>query len=265
MPSYLVTGTARGIGFALVNELSSNGSNLVFAIVRETSDTSLLKGLKRSNLIIVKADISSQEDIQKAFKIISTKTNSLDVLIASAAYLPVATQSPVEVTEDFAAFSSEVNKSIKVNVLDQIYLINIFLPLLEKGDIRKIVFISSGLSAMSFVLKTEIQFQMPYSLSKAALNLISAKFALALKSKGFTVLAICPGLVSSSSQAPLSEEEIRKQYGLFVDHLKLTNPEYKRPLTPPESASAILKTIDYASPYLSGKFLSHFGSEHEWV
>jgi NAD(P)-dependent dehydrogenase (short-subunit alcohol dehydrogenase family) len=51
------------------------------------------------------------------------------------------------------------------------------------------------------VLYTGLANQAPYSISKAALNMVVAKYAAEYKAEGFVFLAISPGLVDTSTKA----------------------------------------------------------------
>jgi NAD(P)-dependent dehydrogenase (short-subunit alcohol dehydrogenase family) len=54
---------------------------------------------------------------------------------------------------------------------------NALLPLILKGQEKKIVHISTGMADTDLVLKSGVSYAVPYSASKAALNLVVAKYA----------------------------------------------------------------------------------------
>ena len=76
---------------------------------------------------------------------------------------------------------------------------NAFLPLIEKGTLKKVINISSAAGDSEFVQKVGYASAVPYGISKAALNLINAKYAAEFRGKGYTFLAISPGLVDTRS------------------------------------------------------------------
>ena len=79
-----------------------------------------------------------------------------------------------------------------------IHSTNSFLRLLRKGNTKKVVTTSSGAGTREFVLDLDLE-QMPaYAASKAAVNMIIAKFSITLKKEGIIVIALCPGLVDTS-------------------------------------------------------------------
>ena len=74
---------------------------------------------------------------------------------------------------------------------------NAFLPLIEKGTQKKVINISSAAGDSEFVEKFGYASGAPYGISKAAINLINAKYAVEFRGKGYTFLAINPGLVNT--------------------------------------------------------------------
>lgn len=81
------------------------------------------------------------------------------------------------------------------NVLANIHLFNLFMPQILKGKNKKVVVITSGMGDMDWTNNYEIQASSLYSTSKAAMNMINAKFNVQYKKDGVLFLSICPGLV----------------------------------------------------------------------
>ena len=79
-----------------------------------------------------------------------------------------------------------------------IHSTNSFLPLLRKGDTKKVATISSAGGTREFVLALDLEQMTAYGASKAAMNMIVAKFSITLKKEGFTVVALSPGLVNTA-------------------------------------------------------------------
>lgn len=92
----------------------------------------------------------------------------------------------------------------RINVVGVTHTINAFLPLLRKGTAKKVITISSGMGDLDFTSRTGISTQAPYSISKAALNMVIVKYAAQYKSEGFVFLAISPGLVNTAVKARAS-------------------------------------------------------------
>lgn len=87
-----------------------------------------------------------------------------------------------------------------------IHTTNAFLPLLlaarngtTDGKIpkAKVINISSSLGSPYYTVKTTSAQSISYSVSKAALNLVSAKFAARFKDEGVLFIAVEPGLMKT--------------------------------------------------------------------
>lgn len=83
----------------------------------------------------------------------------------------------------------------QTNAIGQLHLFNLFTPLLLKGKIRKAVAISSAQSDLDFINNVGAEISTLYSMSKAALNVVVAKFSAQYKKQGVLFLGICPGSV----------------------------------------------------------------------
>jgi NAD(P)-dependent dehydrogenase (short-subunit alcohol dehydrogenase family) len=73
-----------------------------------------------------------------------------------------------------------------------------FLPLLRKSSIKKVITLSTGMADQDFILDFSIPTGTPYAASKAALNMLVAKYHTAYKSEGILFLGISPGLVATA-------------------------------------------------------------------
>lgn len=80
-------------------------------------------------------------------------------------------------------------------MLGPIHTINAFLPLLLAGKTKKCIVISSRMGSHKYVVKFASSFASGYAISKAALNLAAAKYAVRFKNDGLILLSITPGLV----------------------------------------------------------------------
>ena len=87
-------------------------------------------------------------------------------------------------------------------MIGAVAITNAFLPLIEKGTQKKVINISSAAGDPGFVQKTGYA-SAAYGISKAALNYITAKYAVEFRGKGYTFLAISPGFVETSPRESL--------------------------------------------------------------
>jgi NAD(P)-dependent dehydrogenase (short-subunit alcohol dehydrogenase family) len=84
-------------------------------------------------------------------------------------------------------------------VIGVVRTINAFLPLLKSGRAKKVITLASALGDLEFTLKTGLPSNAPYSVSKAAVNMVNVKYANELREDGFLFLALSPGFVDTST------------------------------------------------------------------
>ena len=83
----------------------------------------------------------------------------------------------------------------EVNVIANVHLFNSFMPLILKGQAKKVITISSGLADTILTSNYDLALGSLYSTSKAAMNMIVAKYSAQYKKDGVLFLALSPGLV----------------------------------------------------------------------
>jgi len=219
---YVITGTSRGLGLEFVKQLSAQPNTLIFAIARKLASAKDLKALQGPNVVLVEADTAEQTDIDAAVSAVKAKTDHVDVLINNAGVLLGPTlpnnikpseQSPDDFLETF-----------RINVVGIIRVTNAFLPLLKAGTEKKIIQLSSTLGSIKpIVPKTTPKegsfgfMASAYATSKAALNMVNAKYAAEFDGQGFTFYAMHPGWVQTDMggssawiQADYSIKEMRR-------------------------------------------------------
>lgn len=98
-----------------------------------------------------------------------------------------------------------------VNVLGVIHSINAFLPLLKTASVSttaRVITLSSGVGDLDFTLAAQYGGHVGYCISKAAVNMVVAKYAARFMNDNFVFLSISPGLVNTStrSREPLTSD-----------------------------------------------------------
>lgn len=83
----------------------------------------------------------------------------------------------------------------QTNVVGNIHLFHLFLPIVLKGQIKKVITISTGMADLNLTNDCEVDIGGLYAASKAAMNVIVAKFNAQYKKDGVLFLSISPGLV----------------------------------------------------------------------
>jgi NAD(P)-dependent dehydrogenase (short-subunit alcohol dehydrogenase family) len=156
--------------------------------------------------------------------------------------------------------------------------INIFLPLLKKGKSKKVITLSTGLADPDMTIKSDLVTSGPYAISKAAVNMVNAKYAAQYKPEGFVFLAISPGLVDTSTRPRMFSQWSFKsvayiktatpneleRFAAMIGNFRKLYPDFTGPITPETSVQMQLEVINRATVDDSGAFISHKGNK-EWL
>jgi len=260
MPSYVVAGASRGLGLQFVVDLLARG-DVVIALARTPENAKGLQEIKgNKNLHIFKADITDPTSLKAAAEETAKVTGgSLDVLINNAA-LQNNPQS-YHTLIDFPSqelLAADLTEAFTTNVVGPILTTNAFIPLLKKGTLKKVITLNTGIAVTELTLSSGYPKLTSYAISKSALEMVNAKYAVTLKSEGFSFLDISPGVVSTRL-APPSQEELKELMEMGAT-FKKQFPNWTGPLTPAQSVEMMLGVIDKLTPEDSGKFLSHKGT-----
>ncbi|KAL1605046.1 hypothetical protein SLS60_004589 [Paraconiothyrium brasiliense] len=273
MPSYVITGASRGIGWGFVQYLSEDPSNTVIGLVRNAPPT--IERVKselpdRNNIHILQADLNDNPAIKKAAAATASITGgSLDYLIGNAAYLALFDQfeAPGELLNrsSHEEFTKEFHNFMDTNVLAQIYLYEAFLPLLLEGKTKKVLSISSGMGDLEINRDYDFDHAIFYSSSKAALNMVNVKFGAQYKKDGVLFLSMCPGMVDTGSFSNLGPKEGAKLQEI-IGKFQQYSPNFKGGYEPVEAVKKMLSTLDKLSIENGdqGKYLSHLGTKR-WL
>ncbi|EXJ93929.1 hypothetical protein A1O1_02322 [Capronia coronata CBS 617.96] len=273
MPSYVVTGASRGIGYGFIDYLSRDPSNTVIGLVRNkaaTDERLAQDGFleKRPNITILQADIIDGAALRAASHETAKITGgSLDYLINNAAYLSTVTSGKFldEFEDDDdqrRILDDDLSQNFATNVGGVIKTINAFLPLIKKSAIKKVISISTGMADPDLVTQYGIWEAAPYSMSKAAMNMAVAKYGARYQDEGILFLALSPGVVATSA----AQGEFFPGSDTLVPKLLKYAPDFKGPVTPLESVEMMLKVVESASVANgdTGAFIGHLGNK-QWL
>lgn len=267
MPSYAVTGASRGLGYAWVKFLASDPNNTVIGIVRDkpTADAALAAdGI--TNVHIVTGDITDFKALETAAAAVSAITGgSLDVLINNAALVSTA-ESRFSSVIDLAPalIEKEFLETYRTNVVGVVHTINAFLPLIRKGTQKKVVAISSGLADGDVVVRFGLSTSTPYSVSKAGINLLMAKYHAALaESDGITFVSISPGVVQTRKPKQTATEVKGRE--IKDNKFRQYAPGWKGPISAEESVKLQFAVVQKATvDTYGGQFVSQHGNK-QWL
>lgn len=239
---WLVTGSNRGIGLALVTQLATRENSIIFATVRNISKLGQLASLitQYPNVRPLQLSLEVATSAQNMAAEIAKVTDHLDVVIANAgiAYDWV----PLE------KIDLEVAKEhIYVNTLGTLSLFQAVLPLLRKSSSPKFVPITTEAASITSPVPYTVS---TVGLSKIGVNFITQRIHVEHGAKdGIIAFPMNPGGVKTdigNAAAPLA-------FGIKQFELE-----------PEESAVGLLGVIDQATREESGRFWSYTGKEIPW-
>jgi len=273
MSVYVITGVSRGIGFEFMKQLSEDSNNFIVGLVRnkEATEKKVAEQLSgRSNIHILHADLNSHASLKQAAadteKLLGDR--GIDVLLANGGvvsyfdgFKPIGDLN--NQPEELEKVSAEL---FKTNVVGNIHFFHCFMPLVlkSKSKVKKVISITTGLADLDLTNNVDVDIGALYAASKAALNVIVAKFSVQYKKDGVLFLAISPGVVEVGHYDQVSPEEMQGMMG-FVSKLQAHAPHFKGPISPEESVRSIRSVWEKATIEKdAGAFISHLGNK-EWV
>ncbi|KAL2071006.1 hypothetical protein VTL71DRAFT_14032 [Oculimacula yallundae] len=267
MPSYVIVGASRGLGFAWLQALSKDPKNTVIGLVRDVKKTKeSLAAEQITNVHIFHGDLTDRKSLDAAAaSSAEILPNGLDHLIVNGfVHTEEATKLTIsQLGNNQDLLHKDLHSSLDGNVIGSINSINAFLPLILKGSVKKIVVMSTGHADLDVPLALNQTSLVTYSIMKAAINMVVAKYAAEFKSQGVIVLALSPGLVATDLNIPSPEN--MEYIVQMMTGFKKGYPEWRgTPLTPHESIGYMTTVIDNLKIDDSGKFLSHFGNK-QWL
>ncbi|KAK4249268.1 NADP-dependent dehydrogenase [Corynascus novoguineensis] len=245
MPVYVITGARGGIGLEYIRQLSQTPSNVVFALVRSfASDLTALKSVQQAagaKVHIIECDVSSETSItalpSRILEAFGDKNLKINILINNAAVLHAREESALTVTP--AALGSH----IQTNLLGPTLVLQTLLPLLAPD--ARVANISSGAGSLTMLATGKIAAEItPYSISKAALNMLTVHQQAQLRARGsgggIVVVAVDPGHVKTEMGGPKAVVEVA------------------------DSARGVLKLIEGLTEKDGGRFWLYNGEELPW-
>ncbi|KAK4119717.1 NAD(P)-binding protein [Parathielavia appendiculata] len=271
MPSYVITGVSGVLGFEFLRQISQYPSNTVIGLVRDKASTEKKVSEQlggRSNIHILQADLSNYEAMKRSVGETDAITGgTLDYLIANAGYVSTwDSYDPIGVLgNDPAKLEEEMLRCFKINVVGNVHLFNIFMPLILKGQVKKVVAISSGTSDLDPVRQHDMAVFSAYATSKAALNFVVAKFSAQYRKDGVLFMSICPGLVEAGHYTNLTQEQQRKLESVFAQFTEYA-PHFSGPARPEDAVRDVISVLERASVENGdgGSFVSHLGNK-QWL
>ncbi|EEE37816.1 short-chain dehydrogenase/reductase SDR [Rhodobacteraceae bacterium KLH11] len=224
----LITGGARGIGRAIVEELRRD-HRVAFTWCSTRPDSMLTDG----NILAIRSDLTEPDQPEAVIRQVIDRFGRLDIIVNNAGL--------VRMTPKDAFNAADHRAILDLNLLTPAALLAAALPHLERG--ASIVSISSMNAALP------PRDAVTYGASKAALNLWTRAMAKELGPEGIRVNAIAPGAIDI-------REEPRPAglAALFVENTALG-----RIGAPEDIAKPVRFLISDAAAFITGEVLGVTG------
>ncbi len=199
MSTAIVTGGAKGIGKAIVEELAKNGINVVINYNKsEQAAKDLRQELTQDgcNVEIYKADVSKREEAKKLVSYAKEKFGEIDILINNAGI--DKWQLFTDITD------ADWNEIISCNLNSAFYMTQEVVKDMIHNKKGTIINISSiwGITGASC--------EVAYSVSKAGMDGLTKALAKELAPSEIRVNSIAPGAIMTDMNKNLTKEEIEE-------------------------------------------------------
>ncbi|MEK9700798.1 MAG: glucose 1-dehydrogenase [Deltaproteobacteria bacterium] len=180
----LISGGGSGIGHAICLRLAAEGANIILIDKDLKGGQAVEQELKQQNTkaLFIRADITSEDDVEKVHKEATLFFGTIDVLVnnAGAAF-----------AENYAMTTLENwNQDIALNLTGHYMLTRLFLPDMEAQGKGAITNISSVNGAQSFGNPA-------YSAAKAGLISFTQTLAIEYGPKGIRANVVLPGTIET--------------------------------------------------------------------
>lgn len=194
----LVTGSSRGIGANLVEQLSKSGYTLIMNYNKSEEKAIKIKNDLQSegiNIEIFKADISKREEVKQLINFIIEKYNKIDVVINNVGI------SQIKMFTDIT--DEDWNNMLQTNLTSAFYVTQEAIPYMINKKNGCIINISSvwGMVGASC--------EVHYSVAKAGLDGMTKSLAKELGPSNIRVNSIAPGIIKTDMNAEFSAEDIK--------------------------------------------------------
>lgn len=232
----VITGSSRGIGFAILEEFAKEGATIIACSNRKSAEI-IGKYLEVENkykvqILPVFFDMSDEETVRQAAKGIKEKVPEIHVLVNNAGISHIA---PFMITK-----TEDIHRVFQVNYFSLIALTTGLLGPLKKAKGASVVNITSIAGLDGGVGVTA------YGSSKAAVALTSKVMAQELAPFKIRVNGVAPAMVDTDMAFSMGDKAIENTKNATA---------LKRLASPDEVAKAVLFLASEEASYITGQII----------
>jgi NAD(P)-dependent dehydrogenase (short-subunit alcohol dehydrogenase family) len=203
----VVTGADRGLGLALTARLLQKGWR-VFAgqYMSAWPELGELAARHPDALRLVPLDVGDTDSVSAAAQRVAGQAEHVDLLINNAGVNSATSTREIPEPQDY----DEMLRLYNINALGPLRVVEALLPLLERGQLKRLCFVSSEAGSINRAQRTA---WFGYCSSKAALNMAVRMLFNKLRPQGYTFRLYHPGWMrtymsgAKNAQAELEPEE----------------------------------------------------------
>ncbi|OGC91345.1 MAG: 3-oxoacyl-[acyl-carrier-protein] reductase [candidate division Zixibacteria bacterium RBG_16_53_22] len=227
----LVTGGARGIGYAIASELAADGCSIVISDIMADAASEAAEKLAGGGIetLATSGDVSKSADVERMFAAAVGKFGAVDILVNNAG-----------ITRDGLLLrldEKDWDLVLSVNLKGAFLCTKAAARIMMKNRWGRIINISSVVGVMGN------PGQANYSASKAGLIGLTKSSAKELGSRNITVNAVAPGYIQTEMTEKLPEA-VKEAYMSML--------QIKRPGTPQDVARVVSFLAGDKAEYLTG-------------
>ena len=233
----LITGSARGIGKAIAQELANHGANIVIndILAKNEIDKTLEEIKKNGNIAVgIKADITVFDEVSTMMKEIINKFGKIDILVNNAG-----------ITRDSLLIrmkEEDWDAVIRINLKGTFNCSkSVAKYMMRQKSTDKIVNISSVIGLIGNIG------QVNYAASKAGVIGLTKSMAKELASRNINVNAVAPGFIETDMTKKLPEK-VRQD---LQKHIPL-----KRLGTVKDIAQVVYFLVSDSANYITGQVIN---------
>lgn len=246
----IVTGSSRGIGFAIAKRLGLDGYNIVMvATGPQEKNQKALDELKANgiNTIYVQANISQKEDRLDIVKETVDAFGRIDVLVNNAGVAPKVRADLLDMTEE------SFDYVLGINTKGTMFLTQLVAKQMisqEPIDGRKgiIVNVSSCSAAVSSTNRGE------YCISKAGVSMLTTLYADRLAKEGILVNEVRPGVIATDMT-----NKVQEKYDKLIENGAFPIARWGKP---EDVADAVSLLCSDRLSYTTGNYIDVDGGFH---
>nr|NP_001229624.1 short-chain dehydrogenase-like [Strongylocentrotus purpuratus] len=181
----LITGSSSGIGAGIAERFAEIGCRLALTgrdaeKLKDVGKSCCERGLSEKEILVIAADLTEDEDLERIFSKTIEKFGRLDILINNAGRPAKGRFHDLQMT-----FFDDV---MRLNLRSAIYLSKLAIPYLKESK-------GCVVNMSSVASKTTCDYNPTYSISKVALDQFTKSLAVELGPYGVRVNSLNPGVI----------------------------------------------------------------------